>query len=134
MSWNYFSVVCFAWAAVGLVTRLLIVCLGDRWKRWERTAAYTVRQPRWLYAADLLAVAFVAFTWYQAAVSGVRNGWIAALLLTLVLVKALFQLYRYDEFRRFAQTVLADRALFGRLNLAVAAFSLLLIGLGIYYL
>ena len=60
-----FSCLCFIWAAIGLGSRLLIVRLGERWKDWEEHSAYSESRPKWLYAADLLAVAVVAFTWYM---------------------------------------------------------------------
>lgn len=131
---NYFSCLCFIWAAVGLGSRLLIVCLGERWKDWEEHSAYSESRPKWLYAADLLAAAVVAFTWYMVWKTEITGAWIAALLLSLVLIKVCAQMYRYNSFRRFIQRVLGDRKLFRAVNWSVGGFSAVVLALGVYYM
>lgn len=37
---NYFSILCFLWAIVGIVTRILMVSLGKQWNDWEMEKAY----------------------------------------------------------------------------------------------
>lgn len=130
---NYFSALCFAWAAVGLVTRVLIVGLGERWARWETGAVYTPKRPAWLLPLGLAGAALVAFTWYMAFTSGVPHGWAAALLLTLTLGKIGAFLFRYDAFVGFVRRAFETPALLRNINRFVVCLSLVLLVLGCLY-
>ena len=131
---NYFSALCFVWAAVGLVPRLLIVGLGERWARWETGAVYTPRRPAWLIPVGLAGAGLVAVTWYMALTSGVAHGWVAAALLSLILLKIGAFLFRYDAFVDFVRLAFREPTLLRRVNLFVAVLSLVLLALGVWYL
>lgn len=134
MGFNYFALLCFIWAIIGLCSRVVIKKLGVRWKDWEEYCAYPEAKPKWLLPVDLLAVALIALTWYMVAASEVRKAWIIAVLMTLVVLKAMAQMFKYNEFRAFVKKALADDKLFAKINTSVTVFSLCLIGLGIYYM
>lgn len=84
---NYFSILCFVWAFVGILSRILIIFLGDKWTKWELDKAYSQKKPKWIYAVAILSLAIIGFTWYQVIVSGVQFSWIIAVLLSLTLIK-----------------------------------------------
>lgn len=134
MGFNYFALICFIWAGVGLCSRAIINRLGARWKDWEENRAYTDARPKWLVLADILALAFIAFTWYMVAIRQVRGDWIIAVLTTLILLKAIVQLFKYSEFKAFVKKALANDKTFAMINIGVTVFSLCLIGLGVYYI
>lgn len=131
---NYFSALCFAWAAVGLVTRVLIVGLGERWSRWEIGRVYTPQRPAWLLPVGLAGAVLVAFTWFMALTSGVPGGWAAAALLSLTLLKIGAFLFRYDDFVGYVRRLFSQPALLKRVNLFVVLLSLALLALGVWYL
>ena len=62
---NYFSILCFFWAVVGLVSRIFIIKLGEKWNKWELDKAYTEEKPKWIYFLGVFGVGLVLLTWYQ---------------------------------------------------------------------
>ena len=134
MTINYFAGICFVWAIIGLLSRVVIAGMGERWKEWETNAAYTEKQPKWLYAVDVCALLFVGFTWYMVFTTNVFLSWVIAALLTLILVKALFQMYKYNEFRAFVVRILQNQKQFTRIYITGLAFSIVLIALGFFYM
>ncbi len=133
MKINYFTILCFAWALLGLLTRILILILGKKWNRWEENKAYSEKKPIWLYFTAILAVFLVGYTWYMVFATNVRQSWLIALLLTTILIKAFLQIFKYQKFKKYLKKVLNDPKLFRRINIVVTLFSLLLILLGLFY-
>lgn len=131
---NYFSIICFVWAAIGLCSRLMIKLLGARWKDWEENQAYTDKKPKWLVIVDVLAIIAILFTWHKVFVSDIRGSWIIASLMTLLLVKGMLQLFQYNQFKAFVNKAMRDEKLFKTINIGVLVLSACLIGLGIFYI
>jgi len=40
-SQNYFSILCFAWALIGIGSRFIMIYLGQRWNKWELQKVYS---------------------------------------------------------------------------------------------
>jgi len=129
---NYFRVLCFIWAIVGLVTRFLIVSLGVSWKEWELGKAYTRSKPRWIYFVAVFAFMVVTFTWYKVFTTEVRYSWIMALLVSLTLIKVFLLIFNYERFRSFIENILNDRKKLTLLNISVLVFSIIFMLMGMY--
>ncbi|EOD00205.1 hypothetical protein [Caldisalinibacter kiritimatiensis] len=109
MDLNYFSILCFFWAFVGILTRILIVALGDKWKEWEINKAYAKERPKWLNYIGIFGFALVIFTWYKVFTTNVGFSWIIAVLLSLTLIKLYKLTFDYNEFREFVINVFEDK-------------------------
>lgn len=129
---NYFSILCFVWAFVGILSRILIIFLGDKWTKWELDKAYSQKKPKWIYAVAILSLAIIGFTWYQVIVSGVQFSWIIAVLLSLTLIKVYTIIFNYQRFREFVKYILNDRKKLSQLNIAVTILSIVFILMGIF--
>jgi dolichol kinase len=129
---NYFSFLCFVWAAVGIASRLLMIHLGDRWSKWELEKAYSQKKPKWIYTVGMLSLIIVGFTWYKVVVSQVRYSWIIALLVSLTLIKVFTLIFNYQQFRELAEEILHDRKKLTQLNIGVIIFSIIFILIGIF--
>ncbi len=129
---NYFSILCFVWAFVGILSRILIVFLGDKWTKWELDKAYSQKKPKWIYAVAILSLAIIGFTWYQVIVSGVQFSWIIAALLSLTLIKVYTIILNYERFREFAKYILNDRKKLRQLKIIVTILSIIFILMGIF--
>lgn len=132
MEFNYFSYLCFVWAAVGIITRILMVTLGDKWNKWEMNHAYTKKKPFWIYVIAGTGFALVIFTWYQVFNLEVKYSWIIALLISLTLIKISALLFNYDKFRKFASNTLNDPKKKMKLNISVFLLSIVFIFLGLF--
>lgn len=132
MNFNYFSYLCFIWAIIGIVTRILMTVYGERWNKWEMDQAYKEEKPKWIYLISLLGILLVAFTWYQVFNLDVEYSWIIALLLSLTLVKISALLFNYEKFRAFASETLNDPKKKIRLNISVFIVSIVMILLGLF--
>lgn len=132
MNLNYFEGLCFFWAAIGFGSRILMGILGNRWNEWELSRAYAKQRPPWIYGVAILGFLLVALTWLQVIRSPIPFDWIIAALVTLTLVKLSALLFAYDQFRTFVTTVLSNPGRFRQLNIAVIAFSLLTLAMGIW--
>ncbi len=129
---NYFSILCFVWAAIGIGSRFLMISLGKKWNEWELGKAYSEKKPKWIYFLGILCLAIVGFTWYQVFTLGVKYSWIIASLVTVTLVKVFNLLFNYDNFREFAKSVLNDKKKLIQLNVGVFFISAVFILLGIF--
>ncbi|MDF1616898.1 hypothetical protein [Petrocella sp. FN5] len=132
MAYNYFSYLCFGWAFVGIVTRILMIVFGERWNRWEMERAYTQKKPIWVIVISIISVIVVVFTWYQVFNLEVAYSWIIAMLTTLTLVKIAILTFNYDQFRVFASNTLNNPEKKMLLNSIVFVLSLVFIVLGIF--
>jgi uncharacterized membrane protein YdcZ (DUF606 family) len=132
MEFNYFSYLCFVWAAVGVVTRVLMVTMGDRWNKWEMERAYASQKPAWIYAVGVLGLFVIALTWYQVFNLDVRYSWIMAVFVSLTTVKLSALLFKYDQFRQFASETLSNPQKMKKLNISVLTISIIFIALGLF--
>ncbi len=132
MGINYFSLLCFGWAIVGITTRILMVVFGDKWNKWEMEHAYTKKKPAWIYVVGGLGLALVIFTWYQVFNLDVKYSWIIGVLISLSLIKISALLFNYNKFREFASETLNNPRKKRKLNISVFLMSVVFILLGIY--
>jgi len=126
----YFKYLCYGWAAVGILTRILMVGFGDKWNEWEMKNAYKEEKPKWIYVISILGVLLVAYTWYMVITTDVAYSWVIAALISLTLIKITNLLFNYDKFRDFASTVLNDKSKKMKLTISVTIMSIFLIVLG----
>lgn len=129
---NYFSVLCFVWALIGIGSRIVMIRLGEKWNTWELEKVYAKEKRIWVYFAGLIAVLLVCLTWYKVYTTDIKFAWVIALLISLTLIKVFTLLFHYEKFRLFAKTVLNDKRKLMQLNVAVAIISAVCIGLGIF--
>ena len=130
METSYFRYLCYGWAAVGILTRILMVGLGDKWNKWEMTNAYKENKPSWIYVIALLGIILVGYTWYMVFTTSVSYSWIIALLVSLTLIKITNLVFNYEQFREFASTVLNDPKKKLKLTISVFIMSIVFILLG----
>jgi hypothetical protein len=123
---------CFGWAFVGIVTRILMIVLGEQWNTWEMEHAYTQKKPMWVNVISIASVIIVVFTWYQVFNLGIAYSWVIAMLTTLTLVKISILAFNYDQFRVFASNTLNNPEKKIILNLIVFLMSLVFIVLGLF--
>lgn len=131
-TFNYFSILCFIWAFIGITSRFLIVYLGERWNKWELNNAYSKEKPKWIYIISLISVFLVIYTWYQVFITEVRYSWVIATLISLTLIKVSALIFNYDKFRAFAIEVLNNKSKLQQLNIGVLFFSIICIGMGLF--
>lgn len=132
MEFNYFSYLCFGWAFVGIITRILMVGLGERWNRWELQRAYAKKKPKWIYGLAMGGIILVGVTWYKVVSLEVRGSWIIATVLSLTLIKISALLFNYEKFRRFASDTLNNPRKKMRLTISVFLMSIVFILLGLF--
>lgn len=129
---NYFSILCFLWAIVGIVTRLLMVSLGTQWNDWEMEKAYSEEKPKWLYSLGIFSLAIILLTWYKVFTTSIDYSWIIAVIVSLTTIKIGNLLFNYENFRKFADTVLRTKKYRKIMNISVFVISLVFIWMGIY--
>ncbi len=131
-NFNYFKLLCFTWAAIGVLSRFLIMYLGKRWNQWELKHAYSSQKPKWINFLGLFAVIMILYAWGQVFTSNVKHAWIIAALVSLTLIKVSVLVFNYDKFRKFAVATLKDKSEFRKLNINVFTVSLVFILMGIF--
>lgn len=129
---NYFSILCFAWALIGLGSRFVMIHFGQRWNLWELEKVYSEKKRTWIYFTGVGASFLVVYTWFKVFTTDIRFGWIIASLSTLTLIKVATLVFNYKKFRQFANIVLNDKQKFILLNIGVVIFSVIFILMGIY--
>ncbi|WP_422485691.1 hypothetical protein [Gudongella sp. DL1XJH-153] len=132
MNFNYFSYLCFVWAAVGIITRILMITLGDKWNKWEMEHAYSEKKPMWVNIVAGFGIIVVVITWIQVFRLDVDYSWIIAVITTLSLIKISALIFNYEKFREFASETLHDKSKLLRLNISVFAASVIFIALGLF--
>lgn len=132
MNFNYFSYLCFIWAAVGIITRILMITLGDKWNKWEMEHAYSEKKPVWVNIVAVTGIFVVIVTWIQVFRLDVDYSWVIGVITTLSLIKISALLFNYEKFREFAENTLNDKSKRLRLNLSVFAASIIFISLGLF--
>lgn len=129
---NFFAILCFFWAAIGIGSRIAMAVMGRRWKDWELGKAYTEKKPAWLYVLIVFGTALIVITWIMVFVQDVNYSWIIAVLITLTSVKLGMFLFKYDEFRSFVSRVLSQGRKMALINAAVLVLAAGLIGMGLF--
>lgn len=129
---NYFQFVCFLWAAIGIVSRIAMFAMGEKWAKWELESAYKSKKPKWIYAVAIGGYGLIGFTWYKFFTTDIKVSWIVALLITLTVIKISTLLFNYDAFRKFAIETLKDKTKMFKLNIVVILFSITLVLMGVY--
>lgn len=132
MEFNYFSYLCFIWAAVGIITRVLMVTMGDKWNKWEMEKAYASQKPAWIYIIGVLGLFVIALTWYQVFNLDVPYSWIMAIVISLTTIKLSALLFKYDQFRQFASETLNNPKKMKKLNISVLFISIIFIAMGVF--
>lgn len=132
MEFSYFSYFCFIWAAVGIVTRILMVTMGEKWNKWEMEKAYASQKPTWIYIIVILGLFMIALTWYQVFNLNVQYSWIMAVIVSLTTIKLSALLFKYDQFRQFASETLNNPKKMKKLNISVLIISIIFIALGVF--
>jgi len=128
----FFKLLCFLWAAIGIISRLFMYIMGEQWKTWEMNKAYKAKKPWYINLIALISYIIVIYSWYNVFALQVAYSWIIACLVTLTTVKVSILLLNYDGFRSFASTTLNDKKKMLQLNVGVLVFSVVLIGMGIF--
>lgn len=129
---NYFQVICFLWAILGIGSRLAMLVMGERWAKWELDSAYTEVKPKWLYPVGGVGYLIVAYTWYQVFALDIKYSWIIAALISLTTIKLTTLLFNYKAFYSFVVRALKDKKKMFQINSAVIILSCVLALMGIY--
>ncbi len=129
---NYFKVICFLWAALGIGSRIAMGMMGEKWSKWELGKAYASKKPSWIYVVGALGYLLVAYTWYQVVVTDVPHSWAIAALISLTVIKISALIFDYETFRSFAAMMLKDKAKMQMLNVSVLILSAGLIAMGVF--
>lgn len=132
MNENYFRYLCFGWAALGILTRILMLWLGEKWDNWEIEKAYSEKKPIWIYIVSLSGFFLVVLTWYNVFTLNVKWSWLIAFILSLTLIKISAILFKYREFRNFVVNTLRNKKKKNKITLSVLFVSLVFILMGIF--
>lgn len=129
---NYFNILCFIWAFVGIASRFLMIHFKERWNKWELEKAYSEEKPKWIYVVAVFSLIIVGYTWYKVIVLNVKYSWIISSFITLTLIKVFMLIFHYQKFREFVKEVLNNKRKLMQLNIGVFIFSIICILMGIY--
>lgn len=129
---NYFKVLCFLWAVIGIGSRIIMGIMGESWKEWELGSAYASQRPKIITFIGIVGYLLVIFTWYMVFTTSVSMSWIIATLISLTVIKISTILFKYDAFRAFAVKTLNDERKMRTLNITVLIYSVILIGMGVF--
>lgn len=129
---SYFSILCYFWAGIGLISRFFIIRMGEQWNKWELDSAYTESKPLWIYPLGIFGAGLVGYSWYRVVITDVRYSWIIAALLSLTLIKVFNLTLNYQRFREFVVNTLNDRRRWRFINAGIIAFSLGLVFMGAF--
>ncbi len=129
---NYFGVICFVWALIGIGSRIIMALMGEKWNEWELNSAYASEKPKILNIVGAAGYLIVILTWYMVIVSDVEYSWIIAVLISATVIKISTVLFNYKVFRKFVSKMLNDKKKMFQLNLGVLIYSVILIFMGIF--
>ena len=129
---NFYSILCFFWASIALLSRFFIYKKGTEWKNWELQKAYTVNKPAWVNLIAILGILLVIYTWYHIFTHSIAYSWIIAVLITITLFKAFNLLFKYNQFREFVVRTLNNTRRWKLINILVICFAICLILMGIF--
>lgn len=128
----YFSILCYFWAAIAIISRIAMFVMKDNWDKWETEKAYSEKKPSWVYIVCIIGIALIFATWYVYLKYNVNLGWILSILITLTSVKISNILFKYDKFRIFVIETLSNKSKMMKLNVSVIVLSIILIFMGIF--
>ncbi len=128
----FFKIVCFVWAAIGIISRIAMALMRDNWSIWEEGKAYKEERPVWIVLVGIVGIILIGATWSIYFIIGVPYGWVLASLISLTIFKILKLLFNYKQFRLFLNKTLADKNKMLKLNIAVIIISTVLIFMGIF--
>jgi hypothetical protein len=120
------------WAAIGILSRVAMAVMKEKWAVWEENSAYKAQRPAWVVVVSVLGYGMIAATWLVYILAGVPYGWVLAVLITLTAVKISSLMFNYGKFRAFLKETLANKQKMMRLNVSVIILSAGLIALGIF--
>jgi hypothetical protein len=129
---NYFSVLCFVWAFIGIVSRIAMGKMGKNWAEWEMNKVYKEDKPLFITLIGIVGYVVVIVTWVMVFITDIQYSWILATLITLTLFKITKLLFNYKQFREFLVKTLKDKKKMYQLNTAVIILSIALISMGIF--
>jgi hypothetical protein len=84
----------------------VIALRGQRWIDLFSEALIPEKQPVWFWAAGAFAAFLTLITWYMQITSPVTLSWVMTLFITLSLVKAYCFIFRYDQTRKVALSLM----------------------------
>ncbi|WP_113672085.1 hypothetical protein [Vallitalea guaymasensis] len=128
----YFKIMCFLWAAIGIISRIAMAVMKDNWNKWETTKAYKEKKTLWIYIVCIVGLILIALTWYIYIVYSIPYGWILGILISLTGIKILTLMFNYNKFQEFLHATLYNPKKMLRLNISVIILSLILIAFGIW--
>jgi hypothetical protein len=128
----FFKIVCFIWAAIGIVSRIAMSVMKEKWAVWEEKSAYKAERPAWVVVVSVFGFCMIAAAWLVYILAGVPYGWVLSALITLTAVKISSLLFNYSKFRAFLKETLASKQKMMRINVSVIILSAGLIALGIF--
>lgn len=129
---NYFGIICFVWALIGIGSRIIMGVMGEKWNNWELNSAYASEKPKILNVIGVVGYLIVIFTWYMVIISSIEYSWIIAALVSVTVIKISTILFNYKAFRRFVSDMLNNEKKMFQLNLGVVIYSIILIFMGIF--
>jgi len=129
---NYFQLLCFFWAVLGIGSRILMRVLGARWKTWELENAYSKQKPKWLYVVGVFGLILIGYTWFAVVTMEVPYSWIIAVFVSLTAIKIYLLMFQYDQFRAFVTLMLNDEKKMMMLNIAVLLFSMACVAMAVF--
>lgn len=128
----FFKIVCFIWAAIGIVSRIAMAIMKEKWAIWEENSAYKAERPAWVVVVSAFGFCMIVAAWLVYILVGVPYGWVLATLITLTAAKISTLLFDYSKFREILKKTLASKRRMMRLNVSVIILSVGLIVLGIF--
>jgi len=128
---NYFKIICFIWASIGIISRIIMAIMGPKWKAWELNSAYAPKKPMVINLIGLFGYLLVIFTWYKFFTTQIRFSWIIATLLSLTVIKISTIIFNYTAFRKFAVETLNNEKKMFLLNIGVIIYSITLVSIGV---
>jgi len=129
---NYFQVLSFIWAMLAILSRIAMVIMGEKWKKWEMGSFYQSKRPVYILVIGVLGYILVIATWIMVAISDISHSWILAAIISITVIKVSMLLFAYDKFRLFAKQTLNNPKKMLQLNVAVIFVALLLVSMGIF--
>ncbi len=128
----YFSILCYIWSAIAIISRIAMFAMKDNWNKWETEKAYSQKKPFWVYIVCIVGIVIIITTWYVNFKYNVSLGWILSILITLTSIKMVNIIFNYNKFRDFIIKTLNNKGKMMKLNVLVLALSIILIFMGIF--
>lgn len=128
----FFKIVCFFWAAVGIISRIAMAAMKEKWAVWEQAHAYKEKRPAWVVIVGVIGILLIPAVWAVYIIFSVSYGWILGALMTLTIFKIVTLMFNYSKFREFLKNTLVDKKKMLKLNVAVIILSIGLVCMGLF--